>query len=245
MSTTDCRLVTSNFLSDLIAQIAQAEAMYWLVSFTMVSGVRLLLPALRDASSRGVDIKILTGDYLSVTEPEALSLLIAGLPTAELRFWRSQEQSFHPKAYLFERTLDDHTLFVGSSDWSASALTGGVEWNLMVRGGPVTGIEQFMRVFYSDPTVPLNTVSLSQYRTERDVYHAVHSDSVDHWSHAESLNLMAGQSMPGGEDGMPAAASYQALLQYFAPRFLLGLTATPDRTDGRDIYGLCDGNLVY
>lgn len=42
-----------------------------------------------------------------------------------------------------------------------------------------------------------------------------------------------------------AAPSYQGLLEYFKPRFLLGLTATPDRADQRDIYGLCDGNVAY
>ncbi|WP_432697916.1 DUF3427 domain-containing protein [Marinobacterium sp. YM272] len=42
-----------------------------------------------------------------------------------------------------------------------------------------------------------------------------------------------------------AAGSYQRLLEYFQPGFLLGLTATPDRTDGSDILRLCDHNLVY
>jgi superfamily II DNA or RNA helicase/HKD family nuclease/SOS-response transcriptional repressor LexA len=42
-----------------------------------------------------------------------------------------------------------------------------------------------------------------------------------------------------------AASSYQRLLEYFKPKFLLGLTATPDRTDGSDILRLCDHNLVY
>jgi len=42
-----------------------------------------------------------------------------------------------------------------------------------------------------------------------------------------------------------AAASYQRLLDYFNPQFLLGLTATPDRTDGSDILKLCGNNLVY
>ena len=42
-----------------------------------------------------------------------------------------------------------------------------------------------------------------------------------------------------------AADSYLALLNYFNPRFLLGLTATPYRTDNRDIHGLCDNNVIY
>ena len=42
-----------------------------------------------------------------------------------------------------------------------------------------------------------------------------------------------------------AAGSYTRILNYFQPKFLLGLTATPDRTDGSDILRLCDHNLVY
>ncbi|MCR8725930.1 DUF3427 domain-containing protein [Frigidibacter sp. ROC022] len=42
-----------------------------------------------------------------------------------------------------------------------------------------------------------------------------------------------------------AASTYQKLIDHFTPRFLLGLTATPDRTDGADLLGLCGGNLVY
>jgi superfamily II DNA or RNA helicase/HKD family nuclease len=42
-----------------------------------------------------------------------------------------------------------------------------------------------------------------------------------------------------------AAASYQSIIQYFRPRFLLGITATPDRMDGKDVYAICDGNVAY
>lgn len=42
-----------------------------------------------------------------------------------------------------------------------------------------------------------------------------------------------------------AAATYRRLLAHFAPSFLLGLTATPDRTDQSDILSFCDDNLVF
>ncbi|RUO20887.1 DEAD/DEAH box helicase [Aliidiomarina iranensis] len=41
------------------------------------------------------------------------------------------------------------------------------------------------------------------------------------------------------------ARSYQKLLSYFLPEFLLGLTATPERTDHSDILSLCDNNLIF
>lgn len=42
-----------------------------------------------------------------------------------------------------------------------------------------------------------------------------------------------------------AAATYRRLIDYFTPRFLLGLTATPERTDGADLLELCGGHLIY
>lgn len=42
-----------------------------------------------------------------------------------------------------------------------------------------------------------------------------------------------------------AAATYRRLIDHFEPRFLLGLTATPDRTDGADILTLCGENVIY
>ena len=42
-----------------------------------------------------------------------------------------------------------------------------------------------------------------------------------------------------------AANTYRRLIDYFKPKFMLGLTATPERTDGGDLLALCDENLVY
>jgi len=42
-----------------------------------------------------------------------------------------------------------------------------------------------------------------------------------------------------------ASRTYRALINYFKPKFMLGLTATPERTDGGDLLGLCQENLVY
>ena len=42
-----------------------------------------------------------------------------------------------------------------------------------------------------------------------------------------------------------AAPTYRRLIDHFRPKFLLGLTATPERTDGGDLLALCEENLVY
>ena len=41
-----------------------------------------------------------------------------------------------------------------------------------------------------------------------------------------------------------AADSYQELLAYYEPKILLGLTATPDRMDGKDILKYFDGRIA-
>ena len=41
-----------------------------------------------------------------------------------------------------------------------------------------------------------------------------------------------------------AASSYQGLLNYYTPKILLGLTATPERMDGKDILKYFDGHIA-
>ncbi len=41
------------------------------------------------------------------------------------------------------------------------------------------------------------------------------------------------------------AESYQKLLNYLEPKFLLGMTATPERTDGLDVFKQFDYNIAY
>lgn len=41
------------------------------------------------------------------------------------------------------------------------------------------------------------------------------------------------------------AESYKKVIDYFTPKFLLGLTATPERTDGFDIFSMFHNNIAY
>ena len=41
------------------------------------------------------------------------------------------------------------------------------------------------------------------------------------------------------------ADSYKKVINYFKPEFYLGMTATPERTDGQNIYELFDYNIAY
>lgn len=42
-----------------------------------------------------------------------------------------------------------------------------------------------------------------------------------------------------------ASSTYRRVVDHFRPRFMLGLTATPERLDGEDIFDLCDRNVPY
>lgn len=41
------------------------------------------------------------------------------------------------------------------------------------------------------------------------------------------------------------AKNYRNILDYFNPKFLLGITATPERLDNKNVFAICDYNSVY
>ena len=100
-----------------------------IVSFLMESGVKLLLQDLKEALKRGAKIRILTGNYLKITQPQALYLLKSELKDkVDLRFYNNPNKSFHPKAYMFHNPIDSE-IYIGSSNISKGALTSSIEWN--------------------------------------------------------------------------------------------------------------------
>ena len=116
-------------LYQLKFSMARAKQIDIIVSFLMESGVRMLLSDLKAALQRGVRIRILTGNYLGITQPSALYLLKRELgDKVELRFYSDKGRSFHPKSYIFH--YDNMSeIYIGSSNISRSALTSGIEWN--------------------------------------------------------------------------------------------------------------------
>lgn len=375
----DIQLITSQLGQHLIKQIENSTVSYILTSFVMKSGVDYIKKALKTAAEKDADIKICTGDYLFVTQPEALEELLNIDNRIEVRIWRSRGISFHPKAYLFQNA-NHECFFIGSSNLSKSALSHGVEWNLSVSNHKKVfdeALEQFLKTFYSDSTVPLNKETLKEYVREYDEYHRKNPDFVKAWSEAEKRDLMlpsidnkipkvsgireaapsyetirprpaqtealeelektleeeydkalvvmatglgktylAGffaqnfkrvlfiahreeilqqaknsfnRIMPERTGGIfdgkrkeknadtvfasifslsmkkhlysfnrdefdliivdefhhAAAKTYRRVLDYFHPEFLLGITATPDRNDNKDVYAICDGNVAY
>ncbi|MDP4552960.1 DEAD/DEAH box helicase family protein [Alkalihalobacillus macyae] len=375
------QLVTERLIDHLVPEIESADSIYILTSFVMKSGVELLYQHLESALARGKIVKLCAGDYLFVTQPEALERLLE-LKGIELRLFQSNGRSFHPKAYLFGSESGTGSFLVGSSNLSRSALTSGVEWNLFLPEGssPSTYEEAedlFIHTFYHDNTIPLNEETIQLYKERYEKYHERHPDLLQKWSKLEEVEMTLGtpeqsntihespvqygvetQSvleprpaqlealeslettleegytramvvLPTGigktylagffarsfkrvlfiahreeilyqaknsfEHVLPdrstgiyngrvkdraemlfasvftigqkknlkqfspdefdlivvdefhhaAANSYQGIIDYFTPAFLLGITATPDRMDNKDVYGICGGNVAY
>lgn len=59
----------------------KADRIDIIVSFMMESGVRMILKDLKSALDRGVQIRVLTGNYLGITQPSALYLIKKNLET--------------------------------------------------------------------------------------------------------------------------------------------------------------------
>jgi superfamily II DNA or RNA helicase/HKD family nuclease/diadenosine tetraphosphate (Ap4A) HIT family hydrolase len=109
------------------------------VAFATPSGVGFLSSALADALEQGLHLRLLTSDYLDVTDPLALEQLLdlAAVPSGgqlDLRIVETTgSRGFHAKSYLFwSSTGAGSACLVGSSNLTRAALAENVEWNLQV-----------------------------------------------------------------------------------------------------------------
>jgi superfamily II DNA or RNA helicase/diadenosine tetraphosphate (Ap4A) HIT family hydrolase len=168
-------------LPHIVEQLAKAEQSDIVVSFALESGVDRVFEHLRDLLDRGGVLRILTGDYLGITEPKALVRLLDLEGNVSLRIFETGtpatsraapvSRSFHPKAYIF-RSAGGGTAFVGSSNLSASALTTAVEWNYRVLssndGGGFEETVAAFEVLFGHPNAKLLTADwIDRYRQRR------------------------------------------------------------------------------
>lgn len=109
------RLVTGGddpFLPHLSTAINQAAEIDLAVAFIKTTGMRLLMPDLQGAfgvanasNRKPARIRVLTSDYLDVTDPEALRLLmLLQEKGAHVKVYESAGSSFHLKAYMLWKT---------------------------------------------------------------------------------------------------------------------------------------------
>ncbi|HET8638025.1 MAG TPA: phospholipase D-like domain-containing protein [Acidobacteriaceae bacterium] len=158
------------FLPKLLHAIQRATEIDLAVAFIKSSGLGLIFDALAEAVTlRGARLRLLTSDYLDVTDPDALrKILLLGSEGAEAKIFEAKERSFHLKAYIFVRTeggeIIEGEAYVGSSNISRVALTDGLEWNYRISYRPgvsEAGVEhlqelrrEFAALFADSSTFP-------------------------------------------------------------------------------------------
>ena len=108
------------------------------VSFVMRSGIELIAGRVDNALAGRAHVRLLTTDYLLVTDVGALGFFLDRVAAApgllEAKVFRDSTVSVHPKAYIFSSSCDEHGVaFVGRSKLSRSGLFRGVEWNIGTR----------------------------------------------------------------------------------------------------------------
>jgi superfamily II DNA or RNA helicase/HKD family nuclease len=166
-------------LPHLRAHLATAVRVDIAVAFTLESGLARIDEHLKDIVRRGGHLRVLTGDYLDLTEPNALLRLLdlAALAThdagtVQLRVFETAGVSFHPKAYIVHLSGGDGVAFVGSSNLSEQALGRGIEWNYRVvpardRAGFGTVLAAFEALFRHPQTTPLDAAWVARYSARR------------------------------------------------------------------------------
>ncbi|MDO5296387.1 MAG: DUF3427 domain-containing protein [bacterium] len=100
--------------------------------------------------------------------------------------------------------------------------------------------ETFSRVFGSDKTYGI----FNGEHKEKDA-NFVFSTNVTMANALESFEPHAWDYIIIDECHHAAAETYRRIIGYFQPQFLLGITATPERMDGEDVFSLFDQNVPY
>ncbi len=122
-------------------------------SYIKKGGVEKLLSFFRELERLNVPVRIITTFQLGISDLEAIKEL-ALLQRTEVYIFSPTRPTFHAKGWLFEYACQDYdTAIVGSANMTDSALTSGIEWNILVRrsehGNASQVIEDFKETFDS------------------------------------------------------------------------------------------------
>ena len=119
-------------ISSIESELLSCDEFCISVAFITMGGITPLLQTLKELEKNNIPGKILTTDYLTFSQPEALKRLNS-LNNIELKMYRTQneKEGFHTKGYVFRKD-EMYRIIVGSSNVTQSALTTNREWNTKI-----------------------------------------------------------------------------------------------------------------
>jgi superfamily II DNA or RNA helicase len=150
---------------ELLAEMRSADRVDVLVSFIKNSGFRILKSGFDSLRDRNVPVRIITTTYMGASDAEAIQCL-AEYPNVELKVsYDTDSTRLHAKAYYFYRESGYSTSYVGSSNMSNPAMTGGLEWNMKATQVDLPNI---LRAFEAEFAAYWNNEKFLTYRNEQD-----------------------------------------------------------------------------
>ncbi|SFC49960.1 PLD-like domain-containing protein [Alkalibacterium subtropicum] len=99
---------------------------FFSVAFVTQDGLAALKTQLADLHKKGIQGRLLTSVYLAFNKPEVFNDLL-NIPNIDVRI--SKKEGFHSKGYMFTHNTH-HSIIVGSSNLTMSALKINYEWNV-------------------------------------------------------------------------------------------------------------------
>jgi len=117
--------------SQLLTEIHSADRIDLVMAFIRRSGIAPLRDALRKHCANPKPLRVLTTTYTGSTEERALDELREMGGEVRVSYDTSTTR-LHAKAWLFHRSSEFSTAYIGSSNLTHSAQVNGLEWNVRV-----------------------------------------------------------------------------------------------------------------